>query len=270
MRRGRPARRGSVRIAGGTLLVVAVLAVAFIGPLVAPYDPGAFVSTPYALPSGGYLLGTDVLGRDVLSQVLTGGRVFLLQGIVATVLGVGLGVAAGVGLATAGRRVADLVLSLNDIVIVLPQIVIALLVLTRLGATSLTLVTVIGVVHIPQSARVVRAASDQVITADYFESARALGVPWRRLVGGEILPNILPVVLLEFSIRLAMSVVVLASLSYLGFGSTAMSWGRMIYENQGALSIQPWAVLAPVILIGMFLVGANMLRDGITRRAGTT
>ena len=74
----------------------------------------------------------------------------------------------------------------------------------------------------------------------------------------------------EFSIRLAMSVVVLASLSYLGFGSTAMSWGRMIYENQGALSIQPWAVLAPVILIGMFLVGANMLRDGITRRAGTT
>ena len=64
-------------------------------------------------------------------------------------------------------------------------------------------------------------------------------------------------------------VVVLASLSYLGFGSTAMSWGRMIYENQGALSIQPWAVLAPVILIGMFLVGANMLRDGITRRAGT-
>lgn len=269
MRRDRPARRGGGRIVGGTVLVVAVLAVAFIGPLVAPYDPGAFVSTPYALPTSQYLLGTDVLGRDVLSQVLVGGRVFLLQGIVATVLGVGLGVAAGIGLATASRRVADLVLSLNDIVIVLPQIVIALLVLTRLGATSLTLVTVIGVVHIPQSARVVRAASDQVITADYFESARALGVPWRRLVGGEILPNILPVVLLEFSIRLAMSVVVLASLSYLGFGSTTMSWGRMIYENQGALSIQPWAVLAPVILIGMFLVGANMLRDGITRRAGT-
>ena len=258
------------RIAGGAVLVVIACAVAFGGPAVVPHSPSAFVSTPYALPSAQYPLGTDVLGRDVLSQVLTGGSAFLLQGIAATVLGVGLGVIAGIALATIGRRVADVFLSVNDIVIVLPQIVIALLVLTRIGATSLTLICVIGAVHIPQSARVIRAASDRVITADYFESARSLGVPWRGLVVGEILPNILPVVLLEFSIRLAMSVVVLASLSYLGFGSTSVSWGRMIYENQGALSIQPWAVLGPVILIGMFLIGANLLRDGITRRMGAS
>jgi peptide/nickel transport system permease protein len=257
-----------LRIAGGAALVVVVLAVAFGGPLAEPHSPSAFVSTPYALPSSQFPLGTDVLGRDVLSQVLSGGWTFLMQGIAASVLGVGLGTAAGIALAAAGRRIADLFLSVNDIAIVLPQIVIALLVLTRLGATAITMICVIGVVHIPQSARVIRAATDRVITADYFESARSLGVRWRRLVLGEILPNIAPVVLLEFSIRLAMSVVVLASLSYLGFGSTAMSWGRMIYENQGALSIQPWAVLAPVILIGAFLIGANLLRDGITRRIG--
>jgi peptide/nickel transport system permease protein len=259
-------RTGAVRIAAGSGLVVFSLGVALAGPALAPHDPRSFLAVPYAAPSSRYPLGTDVLGRDVLSELLAGGRLFLLQGIAATVLGVGLGVLAGVVLATVARRIADVLLSVNDIVIVLPQIVIVLLVLTRLGSTNLTLIIVIGVVHVPQSARVVRAAADRVVTAEYFEAALGIGTPWRRLLGGEILPNVLSVILLEFSIRLAMSVVVLASLSYLGFGAAGLAWGRMIYDNQGGLSIQPWAVLSPVLLIGMFLIGANLLRDGITRR----
>jgi peptide/nickel transport system permease protein len=112
---------------------------------------------------------------------------------------------------------------------------------------------------------VIRTASARVIEQDYFRAARALGVSRARLITGEIAPNIAGHLLVESGIRLAMSVVVLASLSYLGFGSTGVNWGRMIHDNQGGLTIQPWAVLGPVIVIGVFLIGMNLLRDGLSR-----
>lgn len=256
---------GEPRVVAGFLMAATVLALAFVGPYATPFEPTQFVGRPFQPASAASPLGTDVLGRDVLSALLVGGRAFLVQGILATLLGVGLGVVLGTMLALMPRRSADLVLSASDTVVVLPQIVIALLVLTRLGSTPATLIAVIGVVHIPQTARVIRAAAQRVVTADYFLAARALGTPRRRLFTGEILPNIAAPVAVELSIRLAISVVVLASLGYLGFGATRIEWGRMIHDNQGGLSIQPWAVMAPVAAIGVFLIGANMLRDGITR-----
>lgn len=246
------------------MMLIVTLSV-IVGPYLAPYDPHDFVGRPFRSPSAAHLLGTDVLGRDVLSILLVGGKVFLAEGIAATLVGVGLGVVLGVFLALSSRRASELVLTLSDIAIVLPQIVVALLVLTRLGTSPLILVGVIGFVHVPQTARVIRAASLRVVTADYFQSARALGAPWHRLFSGEILPNIQGAVAVEAGIRLAISLVVLASLSYLGFGTIHQEWGRMIHDNQGGLAVQPWAVIAPVSMLGVFLVGANMVREGITR-----
>ncbi len=160
-------------------------------------------------------------------------------------------------------------LTVNDTVLVMPQIVVALLVLTRLGATPVTLTLVIGFVHIPQTARVVMAATQRVIAQDYVAAALGLGVRRVGLVVHEILPNIAGVVSLELSIRLAISAVVLASLSYLGFAASGVEWGRMIHDNQGGLPIQPWAVMAPVIVLGVFLIGANLLRDAIARALAT-
>ena len=245
------------------MLVVALVTVA--GPLLAPFDPTDFVGRPFRSPTAHHLLGTDILGRDVLSILLVGGGVFLAEGIAATVLGVGLGIVLGICMSLLSRKVADIVLTLSDIAIVLPQIVVALLVLTRLGTSPMILIGVIGFVHVPQTARVIRAASHRVVTADYFQSARTLGAPWYRLFSGEILPNIRGAVAVELGIRLAISLVVLASLSYLGFGATRQEWGRMIHDNQGGLAVQPWAVIAPVVMLGVFLVGANMVREGITR-----
>ncbi|MFB9183810.1 ABC transporter permease [Dactylosporangium sucinum] len=249
----------------GAAAALLVVLAALVGPILITHDPYAFVGRPFQAPGNGHLLGTDILGRDVLSGLLVGGREFLVEGIVATLLGVGAGLLVGVALALSPRRVGALLLSVNDTLIMLPQIVIALLVLTRLGATPLTLVLVVGLSHVPQSARVLRTATARVIEQDYFHVARSLGVSRFRLVTGEITPNIAGHLLVEFGIRLAMSVVVLASLSYLGFGSTGVNWGRMIHDNQGGLTIQPWAVLAPVIAIGVFLIGMNLLRDGLSR-----
>jgi peptide/nickel transport system permease protein len=135
----------------------------------------------------------------------------------------------------------------------------------------MVLVGVIGFVHVPQTARVIRAASLRVVTTDYFQSARALGAQWYQLFAREVLPNIHGAVAVEIGIRLAISLVVLASLSYLGFGATRQEWGRMIHDNQGGLAVQPWSVIAPVAMLGVFLIGANMVREGITRALlGTT
>jgi len=253
------------RVAAGLVMVLVVTVLSVAGPSLAPFDPTDFVGRPFRPPSVHHLLGTDILGRDVLSILLVGGRVFLAEGVAATVLGVGLGIVLGVSLALLPRKASDVVLTLSDIAIVLPQIVVALLVLTRLGTSPLVLVGVIGFVHVPQTARVIRAASQRVVTADYFQSARTLGAPWHRLFTGEILPNIHGAVAVEVGIRLAISLVVLASLSYLGFGATRQEWGRMIHDNQGGLAVQPWSVIAPVVMLGLFLIGANMVREGITR-----
>jgi peptide/nickel transport system permease protein len=249
----------------GLVLVAAVVAIALLGPLIAPFDPGDFAGRPFEGPTGAHPLGLDVLGRDVLSAVLSGGAVFLAEAVAATLIGVGLGTLVGVSLALTPRRASELLLAVNDTVLVLPQIIVALLVLTRLGATPVTLVGVIAFVHVPQTARVVLVATQKVVREDYFAAAQGIGMRRRGLVVHEILPNIAGVVGLEFGIRLAISSVVLASLSYLGFGSTQVEWGRMIHDNQGGLTFQPWAVMAPVLVLGAFLIGANLVRDSLAR-----
>lgn len=253
----------------GIACVLAVVVVAFGGPLVTTFDAGDFAGPPYQRASPEFILGLDALGRDVFSQVLAGGALFLTEVVLATLLGVGVGTLLGIGLASSPRRISEAMLTVNDTVLVMPQIVIALLVLTRLGATPVTLTLVIGFVHIPQTARVVMAATQRVVAQDYVAAALGLGVRRLGLVLHEILPNIAGVVSLEFSIRLAISAVVLASLSYLGFAASGVEWGRMIHDNQGGLAIQPWAVMAPVIVLGVFLVGANLLRDAIARALAT-
>lgn len=253
----------------GAACILAVVVIAFGGPILTTFDPGDFAGPPYQRSSAEFILGLDALGRDVFSQVLAGGALFLTEVVLATLLGVGLGTLLGIALASAPRRVSEAMLTVNDTVLVMPQIVVALLVLTRLGATPVTLTLVIGFVHIPQTARVVMAATQRVIAQDYVAAALGLGVRRVGLVLYEILPNITGVVSLELSIRLAISAVVLASLSYLGFAASGVEWGRMIHDNQGGLPIQPWAVMAPVIVLGVFLIGANLLRDAIARALAT-
>ena len=249
----------------GIACILAVVVIAFGGPLVTTFDAGDFAGPPYQRASPEFILGLDALGRDVFSQVLAGGALFLTEVVLATLLGVGLGTLLGIALASSPRRISEAMLTVNDTVLVMPQIVIALLVLTRLGATPVTLTLVIGFVHVPQTARVVMAATQRVVAQDYVAAALGLGVRRTELVVHEILPNIAGVVSLELSIRLAISAVVLASLSYLGFAASGVEWGRMIHDNQGGLAIQPWAVMAPVIVLGVFLIGANLLRDAIAR-----
>lgn len=253
------------RAVGGSIAAFAVILMATIGPAVAPYSITEFVGRPFQKPDATALLGTDVLGHDVLSMLLRGGGSFLLQGVLAASLGVGAGVLLGMVLGLVRYRARSAILFVNDTIMVIPQILVVLIIIASFGATPVTLVLAVGIAQVTYTARLVSAATQRVVHDDYFLAAKASGSgPWR-LMTLEILPNIAGPVLVEFGVRLSISFVVLASLSFLGFGQSGAEWGRMIHDNQGGISVQPAATLAPVLAIAVFLIGINLVRDGLAR-----
>ncbi|MFT4110055.1 ABC transporter permease [Propionicimonas sp.] len=257
--------RRDPRFWGGCVVVALVAALAVLGPFLAPHEPGQFVGRLYSRPSADHWLGTDVLGRDVLSRLLVGGRVFLLQGLAAATLGVLAGVLLGILLGVAQGRLAAVLLFCSDSVMVIPQILLVLLVLAAFGSAPLTLTIAVALAQVAYTARVILAATGRVVTEDYYRAARAVGMGTGALVVREVLPNVAPAVLVEYGVRASISFVALASLSYLGFGSGDVDWGAMIHENQGGIALQPWAVVAPVAVLAAFLLGMNVLRDALAR-----
>lgn len=246
------------------LASIAIIAIiAMFGPLISPHPPEEFVGRVFQPPSAEFLLGTDVLGRDVLSRLLAGGRTFILQGLIATFLGVGAGVAIGILLNLIPSRLSRLGLFLNDTVMVIPQILLVLIIIAAFGATPVTVTIAVAIGQVMFTARLANATTQRVVREDYVRSAQSLGASRWRIMVHEVLPNIAGPVMVEFSVRLAICFVVMASLSYLGFGGSGPEWGRMIHENQGGMTVQPFAALSPILMIAVFLIGMNLLRDSL-------
>jgi peptide/nickel transport system permease protein len=201
----------------------------------------------------------------VLSRLLHGGTGFLAQGIGGAALAVIGGLVIGILAAIAGRTARSILGFGMDSVIILPQILISLVVIAAFGAAPLTLVIAVGCGQMMLTARVVRAAAIRVAHEDYYQAALAVGETLMQRVFRETLPGIAPTILVELGVRLSTSFVAIASLSFLGFGGGGAAWGRMIHDNHGGLAIQPWATLAPVAMIGLFLLSVHLVRDGIAR-----
>ena len=249
----------------GAFAVLLVIVFAFAGPYVAPYPPEEFVGPVFQKPSPEHLLGLDVLGRDVLSRLLVGGRSFLIEGVAAATLGVGLGIVLGIALNLIPRTASRVALFVNDTIMVIPQILMVLIIIAAFGASPVTVTLAGALALVTYTARLANAATKRAIGEDYVRSAQSLGASPVRIMVAEILPNISGPILVEFGVRLAVSLVAIASLSYLGFGGSGPEWGRMIHENQGGILIQPAAALSPVFVIAVFLIGMNLMRDGLAR-----
>lgn len=263
----RTLRPGRTRLGLAIFVVLALLAL--LGPWVAPYSPSKFVSMPFSPPNGSTWLGTDALGRDVLSRFLSGGRTVLGMSVVATLTGVGLG--AGVGLFAAySRGVVDAALMrLNDVLLAFPQIIFTLLVLTVLGQRTWLIALTVGLTHAPRTAVVIRSAAVQVTERDFIKAAEAAGEPRWRILLTELLPNVSSPLLVELGLRLTYSIGLVAAVSFLGFGlqPPAADWGLMINENRIGLTTQPWAVVAPVAAIALLTIAVNLITDGLSRSA---
>jgi len=256
----------------GFALILFVAAIAFIGPLVSPHTHSEFVGTPYGLPTDGAPLGTDNLGRDVLSRVMHGGQDLVWMAFCATLLGLALGTAMGLSAAFFKGWTETVLMRVVELKLAFPSIVFALLFVTMLGPGKGLLTIVVGVSQAPSVARVMRGVAMDVVRQEYVQWARSVGMRAWRVLWAEVLPNTTSPLLVEFGLRMMWSISLLAGLSFLGYGiqPPAADWGLMVNENRNALSVQPFAVLAPIVLIALFSIGCNLFAEGVTRAIGRT
>lgn len=261
----RSLRFGRTKVGLG--LVLLLVAVAVVGPLVAPKSTTSFVGAPYESPSSSALLGTDFLGRDVLSRFLAGGRSVLALSVLATLLGLAGGTTIGLVAAYARNAMDDVIMRSADVVLAFPQIVFVLLLVSTIGPKLWLLVLTVGATHAPRIARLVRGAALEVVERDFVKAAEVLGEPRRKILLNEILPNITSPLMVEASLRLTYSIGLVAAISFLGFGlqPPAADWGLMINENRIGLTVQPWGVVLPVAAIGLLTIGTNLVADGLAR-----
>jgi peptide/nickel transport system permease protein len=253
----------------GLAITTVVVGIALLGPAFSPYSPTEFVAPPYEPPSNVAWLGTDYLGRDVLSRFLWGGRSVLGLSILATLFGLGLGILVGLISAYTRNWIDDVLMRAMDVLLAFPQIVFVLLLVSSVGPQLWLIVLTVGLSHAPRVARVTRGAALEVVERDFVKSAEVLGETRWNILVGELLPNISSPLLVEFGLRLTYSIGLVAAVSFLGFGlqPPAADWGLMINENRIGLAIQPWPVVLPVVAVGLLTIGTNLITDGIARAA---
>jgi peptide/nickel transport system permease protein len=251
----------------GLVIVAVVVLIAVAGRLIAPHSPTEFVAIPNSPPSGEALFGADALGRDVWTRFLYGGATVLWLAAAATVLGMVVGVIVGLIAAYARNWLDDVLMRGNDVLLAFPQIIFVLLAVSAVGPKLWVIVLTVGLTHAPRIARVMRGAALEVVERDFVKSAEAVGEKRWRIVFGELLPNVTSPLLVELGLRMTYSIGLVAGISFLGFGlqPPTADWGLMINENRLSLTVQPWAVLLPVIAIGLLTVGTNLVTDGLSR-----
>jgi peptide/nickel transport system permease protein len=254
----------------GALLVAGVLALAFLGPFVAPISPTALVGIPFTKPSVPHPLGTDALGRDGLSRFLWGGHTLVLTSLAATMMAYLVGIPFGAFAAIRGGMLDIGAVTFSDLMLAIPSLVFVLVLLAAVGPSVSTVAFGIAAVEVPRVIRIFRAITLEVAALEFVEVARARGETTGSVVFREIIPNLWTPLMADFGFRLTASIVLVSSLSYLGLGEAppTADWGLMISENQVGLTIQPWIIIVPAATIAVLTFGVNMLTDAFARRIG--
>jgi peptide/nickel transport system permease protein len=255
------------RTAGGATglgLTLALLTTAALAPVIAPIDPFASVGPSLSPPSRAHALGTDDLGRDVLSGVVHGARTSLLVVLSVTILASTIGVLIG---SAAGFRpgvLDDVLMRLTELVLVVPRFFLAVIVIALFGAGLDRVILVLGLTSWPVIARVVRAETLSLARREFVDAARALGASEARALARHVLPNALPAALVVISVNAASIILLEAGLGYLGLGDPRMmSWGYLANNAQRFLRVAWWMVVFPGVAIGSAVLGLNLLGDAL-------
>ena len=261
----RRAARARLAPFGALVMVLAVL-VALAAPLLAPYDPLAQnLGNTLAAPGRAHLLGTDNVGRDVLSRVIWGTRVSLVAGLVSVVLAVCAGSVLGVVAGYCGGRIDGVVMRVMDAVLSFPPLVLALALGAVLGAGLGGVLLALGVVYTPTFARLMRGQVLTITARDYVDAARALGASGWRVAARHVVPNAINPIIVQASLSVAFAILAEASLSFLGLGiqPPQASWGSMINAGRGYLQQAPWIVFGPGAALFVTVVGLNFVGDAV-------
>ena len=260
-------RMGWLGIIGATVAGLVVL-VAIFGPLLAPYDPTAQDYAHLFAPplSAHHLLGTDQLGRDVLSRMMYGARTTLEAGIASTLLGTLLGLPVGVISGYFRGPVDVVIMRIIDVLLAFPFLLLAIGLAAISGPSLWNAVLALGVGQMPQIARIARGATLAVRDLDYMQAALVNGEGDRRIMTRQILPNVASPVIVQTTLAIPTSIVGAAILSFLGLGvqPPTADWGAMLAQAQGYLNQSVWLGIIPGIAIFVAALSFNLLGDGVT------
>lgn len=265
-------RRLSPVTLGAGAVVAACFLLAVFGPLLAPHPEGAIVSRNIFAPmNAAFPLGTDYLGRDMLSRILVGARYTIGVALPATLLASSAGTMLGMLAAVRGGTIDNALSRAMDTLISLPTLIFSLVVVAALGSSITVLVLTAAVIYTPGSYRIVRSVAVDVSAEDFVKAARARGEGGLAIMLGEILPNMVMPVLTDFGLRFVFIVLLLSSLSFLGLGIQPPNadWGGMVRENIAGLSVGAPAVVVPAIAIAILTIAANLLIDSLPDRGGS-
>jgi len=262
-----PRRQWSLVI--GLIVITTSVLIAVFGPFLVQHDPTAFVSSDAFIPSGSTAwLGTDYLGRDLLSRLITGTRITLAMAFAATFFAHILGDTLGL-LAAIRGGIADAFISrFVDVLLSLPKIIVGLVVVAALGSSTSILIAVAGIVYASGVFRVARALGADIVVMDFVRAARARGerLPW--LLFGEVLPNVALPLATDFALRLSFAILFMSSLSFLGLGIQPPNadWGGLVRENLSGLSAGSLAPIFPALAIAAVTISLNLIVDSLGDR----
>jgi peptide/nickel transport system permease protein len=255
----------------GLSLVGFHIILAIISPAIVPYDYKAMDSQAILNgPSFEHWLGTDNLGRDILTRTMLGGRQALMVTTIATAIAIAWGSMLGVLLGLIGGWLENLVMRLVDAFLAIPWILFLLLIVSVIGLGNAVLIPTLAFFYGIPVVRMSRAATHDVVALDFITAARARGETRTTIVKKELLPNVRDVLLVEGAMRWSWMLLAFSSLSFLGFGVAppTADWGLMISSARSFMSFAPWAVLAPVVALSSLIVGINLSADALAKALG--
>lgn len=250
----------------GTVIFCSFLFLAVFGAWVAPYDYQVQdAKIRLDTPTLSHPFGTDQFGRDILSRIIVGTRNIFLLGGLGTLLALAIGTAIGLVSGYVGGTIDEVVMRLLDVLLSFPSLLLALVLLSTVGPSNFNLVLVVAIVYVPMVARVVRSMVLDLKSKEFVEAARVRGERKSYVLFREILPNSLPPLLVEASMRFSYSIFLVASLGFLGLGVQPPSpdWGLQINEARGFFAIAPWVLLFPACTIAVLVVSTNLMSDGL-------
>ena len=257
--------RGNLAAVLGAVVVVLVTVTALFAPYLAPYSPDEInLRNRMKPPSVEHVLGTDEVGRDLLSRIIWGSRVSLMVGAVSVVIASAAGITLGLLAGYFGGRVDRTVMGIMDVMLSFPLLLLAMVLVAVLGQSLLNIMIAVGISSIPQYARVVRSSVLSVREREFVEAGVAMGAHHLRIIWKHILPNVAGPIIVMATIRIANAILIEASLSFLGMGDpTAPTWGSIVASGRPYIETAPWISAFGGLAITLTVLGLNLLGDGL-------
>jgi peptide/nickel transport system permease protein len=263
-----PPRRNE-GFAVGAAITCAFIAMAIIAQFWTPYDPAILhIVDKLHAPDRHHWFGTDQLGRDVLSMIMAGARNSVGVALLSVVIGLCVGVPAGLIAAARGGAADEIIMRGNDVIFAFPSLLLAILITAVFGPGAVNAIIAIGIFNIPVFARVTRGGALSLWTRDYTLAARVAGKGWALISAEHILPNLAGLLLVQGTIQFSLGVLAEAGLAYMGLGAQppTVSWGRMLNDAQTLTALSPSLALYPGCAMLLFVLGLNLLGDGLRSR----